>query len=442
MSEDTINDLENVDLDLERSLLGALMQAPHHVAFLSAFVTGDYFYRDAHRDAWAAIIAAHGAHGEQIDQLTIADALADQGWTRNDARLLVFGCVEDCPVAENAPTYASRLRDLAARRLRNRAGRELAAAKTDDEAAAALETLARAQELGDRGGTLRTSEEVVTDWVYDTQHRETTRIATGWPSIDRATGGGAIPGHVWIVAARTGVGKTWAMLNMLRTATCRNPTMDAVVVSLEMPAEELAHRYIALTLDEKPDNVSYLAERDQIDTHSVLRDAPELHRVAWYDGASIGVRGIPGKLEEARREGRNPRVVFVDYLGLLANGARKNATTYEQVSDTARALKDVARAERVAIIIACQLSRGPKGDNDGSQPVTLATLRDSGAVEEVGDVVLGMWAPGKKEGLARDEAIELAGVVETRVLKNRAGADGVHATLRYSRGLRLIEQEG
>ncbi|HST26571.1 MAG TPA: hypothetical protein VLJ76_11320, partial [Gaiellaceae bacterium] len=88
----------------------------------------------------------------------------------------------------------------------------------------------------------------------------------------------------------------------------------------------------------------------------------------------------------------------------------------------------VAKAEQVAIVVAMQVSRA---GGDGSQPVTLSSLRDSGVLEEAVDFLLGAWRPGREPNLAPPEAIELRDVLRVALLKNRKGQDGRVVDLRF-----------
>src|SRR4030095_13014082 len=111
---------------------------------------------------------------------------------------------------------------------------------------------------------------------------------------------------------------------------------------------------------------------------------------------------------EARQQLKGPLLcVYVDYLGLL-NAQGKDP--YERTSVVGKGLKELAKDERVAVIVAMQLSR--RG-GDGTTPVTLEMMRDSGVIEESMDFLLGLWRPaeGGKQMMVR-------------VLKNRKGQSG------------------
>ena len=104
-------------------------------------------------------------------------------------------------------------------------------------------------------------------------------------------------------------------------------------------------------------------------------------------------------------------VVFIDFLGLMK--AEKFEGSYERTSEIISDLKKIAKEENTLIILAHQLSRQAE---DGSIPVRLNHARDSGAVEELSDFVLGIWRPeiSSENELARDKLF-------MHLLKNKRG---------------------
>lgn len=79
------------------------------------------------------------------------------------------------------------------------------------------------------------------------------------------------------------------------------------------------------------------------------------------------------------------------------------------------------------VLSACQISR--EGE-DGSVPVTLHMARDSGAIEEAADYVLGMWRPDIRDPIKGSVESADRGKVLVRILKNRSGRAHEVAALR------------
>jgi hypothetical protein len=75
--------------------------------------------------------------------------------------------------------------------------------------------------------------------------------------------------------------------------------------------------------------------------------------------------------------------LFIDYVGLISG-----TDDYEGISKVARGLKIIAKQLNTRVICVVQLSRAAK---DGTIPVTMDMLRDSGALEESADYIVGLW---------------------------------------------------
>ena len=129
------------------------------------------------------------------------------------------------------------------------------------------------------------------------------------------------------------------------------------------------------------------------------------------------------------------RLVLVDYLGLIGSTGKD---AYERASAIGRGLKAIAKAEKVAIIVATQLSRA---GGDGSEPVTLPMLRDSGVIEESLDFLIRAWRPGKAAGLPPADALSLRDVVRVAILKNRKGSDGRWIDVRFRPDSRRLYED-
>lgn len=82
-----------------------------------------------------------------------------------------------------------------------------------------------------------------------------------------------------------------------------------------------------------------------------------------------------------------PDVVFVDHLRLVKDKIGDNEN--KRQGYVAQRLKEMAKSLNCSVVIAAQLNRGVEDRND-KRPM-LSDLRDCGEIEEVADVVLGMY---------------------------------------------------
>ena len=85
--------------------------------------------------------------------------------------------------------------------------------------------------------------------------------------------------------------------------------------------------------------------------------------------------------------GRRPSVVLVDYIGLL----RGVGSRYERLSDVAEELKVIAKKTRTIVFLASQIHRKPE---DADAEIFIHDAKDSGAIENSSQVVIGVWRTG------------------------------------------------
>ena len=118
---------------------------------------------------------------------------------------------------------------------------------------------------------------------------------------------------------------------------------------------------------------------------------------------------------------RDIRLVVIDYLQLIDAENRRDSRQ-EQVAQISRRLKFLARELKLPVLALAQVNRSSE-DRQDHKP-RLADLRESGSLEQDADTVLILHRPGKYDGGAEDN------VIEVMVAKQRNGPTG-EVTLAY-----------
>lgn len=276
----------------------------------------------------------------------------------------------------------------------------------------------------------RDAEQVLEEWIAEEKRGSLGALRTGWDSIDRGMEKLPRRGEVVVVAARTGVGKTWSLLSMI-DATLRDSLDSAcLLVSLEMGSAMIGSRVAARILGESPATANALAADGSVTAPSVLTGGQWWRRMILEEAPTIRATDLPGLIEHASGIlGMPITVVAIDYLGLLKRSGPR-MPRHEAVAQDIRDLQEVARSCSVVVLTAAQLARSSEQSSKGNwrQP-SLDSIAESGAVENGAARVLILYK--HPDDPSYERTIVLA--------KNRLGAAGARAQLRFDASMRMRE---
>lgn len=241
-------------------------------------------------------------------------------------------------------------------------------------------------------------------------------LKLGFRDLDYSIHPGLLPGQVVTVLAKTGVGKTafitqlvhnmssWQPFNKATTG----PGVPVLFLSLEQTKAEIAERLERIAHLYNP--WADTAEVEQ--WHSKMRICDE-NRIPPED---IGIL-VNEFIDDV---GEAPRLFVVDYLGYWSRSF-PSSSSYERVSEAIMELKRLAKLFNVAVVAPHQVSRvGRSGER-----LELDFARDSGVVEETSDFVFSLFRPNQR----RDEDEQFSDYrsqadVRLEILKSRHGNVG------------------
>ena len=225
------------------------------------------------------------------------------------------------------------------------------------------------------------------------------------PQFSRASRG-VTAGEVIVTIAGSGVGKTAFLQNMIWKLGL--PTM---FFSYELPDILTFERFYQIVNGVTGEKVEELYKKGHQNTDEINYKFKDIF---FNFNSSIKIDDVPNIVALAEEKKKTKiRLVAIDYLGLVKGGS---GSRYEKVSYIAEALKDVAKKTNTVVVCLAQVSRnqGALGDEN----LNLTSGKDSGSIENTGDLVIGMSRPHKNSTDAEDNVIRLA------ILKNRKGRDG------------------
>lgn len=252
-------------------------------------------------------------------------------------------------------------------------------------------------------------------------------LRTGLSDLDNLLGG-LNRSDLFIVAARTGVGKTSLMLNFARNAAIAQNARVAVF-SLEMAGEQLAQRMLAA--ESRVDSA-----RLRLGLHSEVEESRIMHahgvlsgcEIYVDDTAMLRIPELRAKLIRLKRD-QGLDLVLVDYLQLIQGHRSDNRV--QEISYITRSLKELARELDVPVIAGSQLSRAP--EHRQTHIPMLSDLRESGSIEQDADVVLFIYREDlylrREDWMAqhpdKPPSQYPAGIAQLIVAKHRNGPTGV-----------------
>lgn len=397
-------------LHAEQAILGAVLLDGGTLPRVRALLPGPEAFAQAHHRAiWQAVLAVDAA-GTPVALVNVAEyleareRLSDLGGVAYLSEL-VANTLSAANVESYAATVALEARRRAFCRLLDDARERMETGEPDviaGELQAALGKVERSE-----AGTYDAL--ALVEEGFARLHAPTSSLlATGLEPLDRALGGFE-PGRLYVIAGRTGKGKT-----ALSLAIAHHFATGGVPVglcSLEMPVHEIfnrlaAHRYgINLTA----------ITRRMGNTPRELDDAyqhdPLSHLQLWVDDSTTELSGLVARALEWHYR-HQIGALFVDYLGLIR--VRGDAPRHERIGECSRAFKLLAKRLQIPVVVACQFNRENERDDRRPRP---SDLRDSGSIEQDADAIIALHPTSDPDHGGRLS-------VELGVLKNRSGSAG------------------
>jgi len=248
------------------------------------------------------------------------------------------------------------------------------------------------------------------------------RFTFGYDALDRRIRGIG-PGDTLFVLGASGGGKSMLLQNMLLHGGREIGT--TLFLSLEMPASRVWERTAQIALqipgyavEEKYENGKDLSNDEKNKIKAFGAD-----NMLVCEEGRLSLEKIETYIEIAKaylEKNGLPEIcaVGIDYLGLIKGPTASSVT--ESISMVAKAVKDLAKAQNVPIIVLAQVNR----ESSKSGEITLHSGKDSSEIENSGDFVISI---NKTKIKGRDDFYWI------KILKNRNGLEGARFHVDMSR---------
>ena len=417
--------------DLEEAVLGAFMIDRDAVTNAIEILRAESFYDDRHRIIFAAIRRLF-EKTQPIDLLTVTEELRKMGQLEEaGGPFYVTSLTNRVASAAHIEHHARIVTQKFIQRELIRISSEIVHDSYEDTTDV-FELLDKAEQnlfnIADKN--LRTSYNEINNLLSATikeidearKHEDSlTGCPSGFSNLDRVTGGWQ-KSDLIIVAARPAMGKTAFTLSLARNAAV-DFNKGVAIFSLEMSSQQLVKRLLSAETEIPAEKIikGHLAEHEMVQLVKLsgkLGEAP----IFIDDTPAINIFELRAKCRRLKMQ-HDIQLVVIDYLQLMtASDSNKGGGNREQeISQISRSLKSIAKELNIPIIALSQLSRKVE-DRGGSKRPMLSDLRESGAIEQVADLVCFLYRP-EYYGLDVDEnGLPTKGIGEVMIAKHRNGA--------------------
>lgn len=349
---------------------------------------------------------------------------------------LLKRAIEDEPDQQKQYLIAKRIADQAPNEMVRHDMAEYLAKKWSKDLATVMQFLgAKGDSQAQLLAKIYRVDDVIPEYRQYLQKRNELCVTTGYPSLNKHMDGGVKPGEVLQCIARSAVGKTTLLLNIVsRIITMQR--VPVILFSLEMQKEKIFEVLLQIQWG-LPREMVREAFLDKDFEPAIQKDLEFLRKyLLIVDEGGLTLQDIEEMihLADMHLTEQPIRAVFIDYLGYIKMNRRDS---YERTSELARELKELAKRTNKAVFSLHQTSRA---GGDGSEPVDFTMARDSGAVEESADYLLGAWRPELNPDLKEEELEKVKGQYYIRILKSRDGPKNVDVLMHYDPITRRITE--
>lgn len=422
-------------LDLEKSVIGALMIEKDAFATVADLLRPESFYSDQHRHIFDAIRAL-STNDAPIDILSVVEQLKSMGTLEQAGGVVYLSELTQRVASAAHLRYHAQIvaQKATARDLIGLACQieEKGYDETQDVDELMQEAEAGVFEISQRSQKRDVTHifPVITE-AFERMHKASQNegnisgIPSGFTELDKITSGWQKSDLV-IIAARPAMGKTAFVLSMAKNIAV-DFNIPVAIFSLEMSNVQLVNRLIMNVCEIEGGKIRNgrltKAEWDKLENNiSILQNAP----IYVDDTPGLSVFELRSKARKLVKD-KKIQLIIIDYLQLMNANGTNFGSREQEVSIISRTLKGLAKELDIPVIALSQLSRAvEKRDSsnsnvDGKKPL-LSDLRESGAIEQDADMVCFIHRPEYYKLYDDGNGKDLRGLGQIIVAKHRNGA--------------------
>ncbi|MDG6399270.1 replicative DNA helicase [Pseudomonas quasicaspiana] len=428
-------------IEAEQGVLGGLLLDNNAWDLIADTVSAQDFFRREHRLIFQAIQSLAAAN-QGFDVVTVADSMAEVPEAGGLGYLSELA--KNTPSVANISVYAGIVRERSHLRQlillghecsRNATAAQAKSVEVQEEFEQKLFALGQGHAPNSFIDVNETLMKVLEQVDFNFNHGNgVTGVPSGLVDLDQKTGGFQDADLV-IVAARPSMGKTSLALNIVDAVLAQDPANSVQIYSLEMPAQALMYRMIAILgqLDVARLMRGQLEDDDWAKlTAGVAKINQYGERLVVDDSSGLTPTALRTRVRRAARRYGKPRLIMVDYLQLMQCPGKENRNL--EIGAISAGLKAVAKEFNCPVIALSQLNRSL--ENRPNKRPHNGDLRESGALEQDADLTLFIYRDEVYHPNSEDQ-----GIAELIIGKHRNGPVGIVRTAFIPAQTRFVNLE-
>ena len=230
-------------------------------------------------------------------------------------------------------------------------------------------------------------------------------VPTGWDAIDQLTGGGLAAGELGVIAAPSGIGKSWALATI--GANAAKAGKRVVYYTMELNENYVGLRYDTIFTGIEPGSITSHPEK----VHQVVDEIAGDIIIKYYPARSATVHTIRAHLEHLIGNKMKPDLILIDYADLMRSVDRADAR-YQELGAIYEEIRGMAGELAVPVWTASQTQRSSIQDDI----IQADKISESYNKIMTADLVISLSR--KLEDKANHTG-------RAHLMKNRFGADGI-----------------
>lgn len=244
-------------------------------------------------------------------------------------------------------------------------------------------------------------------------------VPTGWDAIDVMTGGGLAAGELGVIAAPSGIGKSWALATI--GANAAKAGKRVVHYTLELNENYVGLRYDTIFTGIEPGSIT--SHPDKVE--DMVNQIPGDIIIKYYPARSVTVHTIRAHIEHLIGNKMKPDIMLIDYADLMRSVDRADAR-YQELGAIYEEIRGMSGELGIPCWTASQTQRSSIQDDI----IQADKISESYNKIMTADLVISLSR--KLEDKANHTG-------RAHVMKNRFGADGITLPVFMNTSLGKIE---